>query len=784
MRELFVAFLALVAIAEGARFSVSRGGKNVTATKMENLCARMHNNTALEGVDPIEMLKDTAYECQRKCVDMWPGCSAVVYYYLHNETKHHYCYLFELNSVHEKVTLVEQKPESKKDLVRMLELVADCHQFDAHPPLDEDGIASSTDKVDRKKRQNNDENDVKKAGDWTDWTECSTGLNHAVRSQACEYGRKIQRRGCPARMIPQRNDPRFQQPFAPQQPAIDPRQDPRYLQHQQAQTAQVQQQRPDPRQDPRQDPRYQQQEQQRQLQLQQQQRQPQAPPQAQPQAQQPQAPPQAQPQPPQDPRQDPRYLQQLAEHQRRLQQHQQQAQQRAGAPLTVQQNAPQQFAQQYQQRVSDMRHPAQPQAQPCSGGVCRTRPAPPPPPPPAPVTQAPFQYPQPTRYRPAPPPPPACRGDGCAQPQTQGQWHDWSEWSQCSCTCGDGMKQRRRECNGNNCQGQDFEQQPCNMGPCQTWSEWCEWSECKGTCGRGERTRTRFCFLGTKRCEGSDFEIEVCNAGPCPEWSEWEDWSTCSTTCGHGAQNRQRTCLGGVHGDHMCPGPRTEERSCDHGPCSIWANWEEWGSCSASCGDGMKRRQRVCQYGTDCQGPAEETLFCYGPPCSAWTEWCEWSACSTRCGAGQRSRTRACLTSTGQETNECAGPSHETVLCNEGECCSWAEWCPWSQCDRDCGTGQAFRSRVCQRNGVTDPSCECVGPDRETRECNNHACQPQCAWTEWCAWSDCSTQSACELGNQQRSRQCVGEPGCHCLGLAEEKQQCRGQIPCSPKPPC
>lgn len=77
----------------------------------------------------------------------------MVYYYLHNETKKHFCYLFSDNSVQDKIDLVEQKPENKKDIVRMLELVVDCHQFDAHPPLEEDGLASSTDKVDRKKRR-------------------------------------------------------------------------------------------------------------------------------------------------------------------------------------------------------------------------------------------------------------------------------------------------------------------------------------------------------------------------------------------------------------------------------------------------------------------------------------------------------------------------------------------------------------------------------------------------------------------------------------------------------
>lgn len=78
---------------------------------------------------------------------------------------------------------------------------------------------------------------------------------------------------------------------------------------------------------------------------------------------------------------------------------------------------------------------------------------------------------------------------------------------------------------------------------------------------------------------------------------------------------------------------------------------------------------------------------------------------------------------------------------------------------------------------------QCPGPDRETRRCNEHPCAPQCSWTEWCPWSACSAYSACDTGISQRSRQCVGEPGCSCRGLAEESQQCRGSLPCTPPPP-
>ncbi|KAK6026624.1 PAN domain protein, partial [Ostertagia ostertagi] len=122
----------------------------------------MHNNTALDGVDPIEMIQVNAGECQKKCVDLYPSCSAVVYYYLDGEKKHHQCYLFGVNSLSEEVHLVRQTTEQLRDVVRMLEIVANCHAFDDSPPLEEDGLVSSTDKYDRKKRPT--------------WLSCTTNL--------------------------------------------------------------------------------------------------------------------------------------------------------------------------------------------------------------------------------------------------------------------------------------------------------------------------------------------------------------------------------------------------------------------------------------------------------------------------------------------------------------------------------------------------------------------------------------------------------------------------------
>lgn len=49
------------------------------------------------------------------------------------------------------VILFPEKPLAEGDVIRVLEIVADCHEFDAVPPLS-DIFVASTDKVSRGKR--------------------------------------------------------------------------------------------------------------------------------------------------------------------------------------------------------------------------------------------------------------------------------------------------------------------------------------------------------------------------------------------------------------------------------------------------------------------------------------------------------------------------------------------------------------------------------------------------------------------------------------------------------
>lgn len=74
----------------------------------------------------------------------------------------------------------------------------------------------------------------------------------------------------------------------------------------------------------------------------------------------------------------------------------------------------------------------------------------------------------------------------------------WSEWSQCSVTCGGGKQRRNRECglpktrsNQNNpCQAPLSEEQNCNDKNCPILTPWTDWSDCSKTCGGGYRQVT------------------------------------------------------------------------------------------------------------------------------------------------------------------------------------------------------------------------------------------------------------------------------------------------------
>ena len=66
------------------------------------------------------------------------------------------------------------------------------------------------------------------------------------------------------------------------------------------------------------------------------------------------------------------------------------------------------------------------------------------------------------------------------------------------------------------------------------WSNWGEWTSCTQTCGTGKRTRARKCLHNhsSAPCEGNQLQESTCNEFSCPFWSNWNEWLSCTKTCG------------------------------------------------------------------------------------------------------------------------------------------------------------------------------------------------------------------------------------------------------------
>lgn len=221
--------------------------------------------------------------------------------------------------------------------------------------------------------------------------------------------------------------------------------------------------------------------------------------------------------------------------------------------------------------------------------------------------------------------------------------------------------------------------------------------------------------------------------------------------------------------------------------------------CSASCGDGLQRRDVYCQAGS--RRRAEESgcaqrdrpassLSCRGGDCPSRYRWREaaWQPCSQSCGSGHRQRALQCVDHHQQEVHEiyCVNqikPPH-IESCNTRPCeLIWITG-EWTECSASCGRGYRQRLVSCSEVHVENDNYEyghqslsnCPGtPPESYAPCNLDPCPgPQ----EWRAgtWGPCS--ASCGEGVMERAVSCVsadGQEGRRCPRDAtpEARKVCR-----------
>eukprot|EP00930_Biecheleria_cincta_P087800 TRINITY_DN77039_c0_g1_i1.p1 TRINITY_DN77039_c0_g1~~TRINITY_DN77039_c0_g1_i1.p1 ORF type:complete len:1382 (-),score=243.87 TRINITY_DN77039_c0_g1_i1:209-4354(-) len=396
------------------------------------------------------------------------------------------------------------------------------------------------------------------------------------------------------------------------------------------------------------------------------------------------------------------------------------------------------------------------------------------------------------------------------------EWDAWTDWQDCSKSCGEGVSKRTRirkqyeKGGGHVCWGTDQDQQACKPDPCPidcALGDWSHWGSCSKTCGddgvhlrtRGIKSTAKF---GGKECDAPRNATKSCELGPCPVdcvWTDWEPWSYCSKSCNGGVTSRKRSVKSvATHNGRPCEGSTMEDGACNVEGCPLdckWDPWSDWGTCGATCGGGVRRQTRAvkimpanggmaCDTTNDQGGPAnEKNESCNEDPCPldcAWSSWSAFSPCSKSCGAGNMSRTRVKQPAEEYGGVPCVGESLDTNFCNTQGCprdCKWGDWSQWTECSKKCGGGKIKRFRdiaVTRKDGGE----KCTGPFDQESDCNMNECPVNCQWGDWADWSACPASCGSAMRSKtrpkKREERSGGEP---CDGNATAMERCTF-VPC------
>uniref|UniRef100_A0A8C3M1R4 ADAMTS like 3 n=1 Tax=Chrysolophus pictus TaxID=9089 RepID=A0A8C3M1R4_CHRPC len=434
-----------------------------------------------------------------------------------------------------------------------------------------------------------------------------------------------------------------------------------------------------------------------------------------------------------------------------------------------------------------------------------------------------------------------CNMDPCPS-----RW-EHNPWTACSVSCGGGIQRRSFVCVEETIHGEILQVeewkcmyapkpkviQTCNLFDCPKWVAM-EWSQCTVTCGRGLRYRVVLCIDHRgQHVGGCNPQLklhikEECivpipcykprEKSPVEAKSPWfkqahemeetravseeptfipEPWSPCSATCGSGIQVRDVKCrilLSFTLTEVELPEEECEdvkpptEQVCHEAPCdsdpvpytpefsraedgSVIYDWEYIGftPCSATCLGGTQEAIAMCLH-VETKQAVNETLCDNSKRPPPMTHACNmklcpprwqtglWRRCSATCGVGIQTRDVYCQQPGGSTVaaEDCKDKKpHSLQACNQIDCPPVWHVEEWQQCSRTCGGGIQTRNVYCKQL-LTDGSFlkhsddTCQEPKLPTtKSCAKVDCPPQVVVGEW---SKCSV--SCGVGIQRRKIAC------------------------------
>ncbi|XP_048238540.1 thrombospondin type-1 domain-containing protein 7A-like isoform X1 [Haliotis rufescens] len=415
---------------------------------------------------------------------------------------------------------------------------------------------------------------------------------------------------------------------------------------------------------------------------------------------------------------------------------------------------------------------------------------------------------------------------------------EWSDWSQCSVTCGSGMQLRFRSIatqpadGGRKCPSLDGTRKETQSRVCRSPCEYhvwegSKWGSCRpmtGTgCGHGTQSRGVRCkTIGETRLAGTFPDDSLCNQHerleenqvcllPCPGdcvFSDWTAWTACTQPCnGRQTQRRSRNLLRKpasyfIKSHNNCT-HMVEQQPCVRGDNCIEYSWQlsEWTSCLVNsghdeCGVGHKERYAWCRdergrtvdsiYCTKIQGEVTESMVVSCEiPCDndcLLSDWSDWTPCTTKCGLGVTQRNRTVIENPLGNGRRCPPETElrQSKPCFKKGCYRWII-SDWSECQAETGVcGESIQTR----------NVSCVGEDGlavETNKCpvdvaklvmkTVQTCHVSCPGE--CLLSKWSQWSECHISCQDFSHDSTQNIGVKVRSRAILAHPRQDNVPCS-----
>ncbi|XP_067931653.1 SCO-spondin-like [Watersipora subatra] len=319
----------------------------------------------------------------------------------------------------------------------------------------------------------------------------------------------------------------------------------------------------------------------------------------------------------------------------------------------------------------------------------------------------------------------------------------------------------------------------CSHDECEHWSNWSPYSNCSSTCGDGVRTVTRYCVNENKQdeyegCPGNANKAFECILPECPvecELGEWGDWSNCSKTCGTGSKSRMR--FGNATLEECKTLMDTDTQPCGTENCTdVCEQDTEINACSNACNSTCKERSLdscvepdECEMGCKCK----DDMLLQDGVCVPVSECdCYWDS-ARFLGATQPTYpngTKRFRFEDGEEFKfECNTCTCENGLfyCTEDLCaidCILDDFV-LGNCSESCGPGVAVdEAPILQEPSSGGQPCF---PINKTRECNLGPCE--CEDNEvYSVNAGCEHWCSGLNGSPGNANNCLPvEPGCHCV---------------------